>query len=358
MKKLFVLLMSAGLVFGCSEDTSIEVDNEEKGLDEVQNKESYIPYAHGRSTICGGHVEYGTTTFRFNPTTMAWEGSCEDSSYVCWLNSWFICHPVSACELGFCEFPGIFDPLELVEIIDPLEIPSIQDYVKDDIRQQYIFIPVNERLLILQTYQPLNIFFEEGVSRHATSIKLEGEIAEYEMDGNVIAAGIYPMLYNNENDTYNTIVSVTQFPIKTEKPVMGLPIDGFSGSLNELFQSNEPEHLQDAELIETDIELFDLAPYLQEKVEGAYIFSNGLFDLDMIFYGDPSPQPSKVDPTTTPIKEEPTPEPMKIWLNKEMWLPQSISEILGIEPFILKNENIIQSYDEKAGVLRVKILNR
>lgn len=212
--------------------------------------------------------------------------------------------------------------------------------------------PVNSGVVGIQFYTERTNMVTKDRLQFRTSYILDKErAADYGLKGNVVQAGIYPVIYNEKNGTFNAFTNVTDFPIKYDRPVDRIIPEYFKGSLNELFGSYQVEEQPNSNVIETSIEKHRVEPNLSENINGVYIFSANQYDLNILFYGDPTPQPSKPS-------EDPTPTPTKVWMDKAVWLDQKIADALKIAPFELKPENVYQSFDKEENVLRVTILRQ
>lgn len=221
------------------------------------------------------------------------------------------------------------------------------------------YFPVNEDVLGVQFYEEWQHMVSKGNLHVRTTMLLDQEsVDDYGLNGNAIPAGLYPVVYNEKNGTFNAFTSVTKFPVKYERPVAKIIPEYFKGSLNELFGLFQMEEQTNSVVVETEMERRYVEPNYSDKKYGIYVFSPNGFDLDILFYGDPEPQPNITDPDPQPMQPyaDPTPTPVKVWLDKSVWLDAKVADYIGIEPFELKAENLHQVFDEKENVLRVTIL--
>ncbi|UII33405.1 hypothetical protein LVD17_06165 [Fulvivirga ulvae] len=246
-----------------------------------------------------------------------------------WRNPWIIYEK-------FRETPEIFE--------------SFRDagQIQIDASTTLAYFPVNGDVLGMQFYEEWKHSLTKGTLHLRTSEVLDDEtVSDYSLAGNVLPAGIYPVIYNEKNGTFNAFASVAKFPVKYDRPIIQVIPGNFDGSLNSLLKDFDLKEHPESVLIEEDIELYVVEPNLSENIEGVYAFSPNLYDLTLVFKGDPNPQPNRFDPTPTPVK---------IWINGEIWLDQEVAKLLNIEPFLIKPENVHQAYDKEADVLRVTIL--
>ncbi|ELR70925.1 hypothetical protein C900_03208 [Fulvivirga imtechensis AK7] len=236
--------------------------------------------------------------------------------------------------------------------INPELFGSLRDaaQIQIDPSSTAAYFPVNADVLGVQFYKEWSHMVSKGNLHLRTTMLLDEEsVKDYELNGNAIPAGVYPVVYNEKNGTFNAFTSVMKFPLKYENPVAKIIPEYFKGSLNEMFAQFQLEEQVNSVVVETEIERRYIEPNYSNKKYGTYIFSGNGFDLDMIFYGDPDPEPNIA-------YGDPTPQPNKVWLDKSVWLDAKIADYVGIKPFELKPENLHQVFDEKENVLRVTIL--
>ncbi|MHA7055602.1 hypothetical protein ACWGOQ_0000165 [Aquimarina sp. M1] len=113
------------------------------------------------------------------------------------------------CQLVPCWIE-ILDPWIIYEKIDPREFISFRDKldIKIDPRENVFPFALNEGVAGLQFYQ------DEGFLRDNTFYLEENLVLDAEtskalgLHGNVIKAGTYPVIINEENKTFNAILSV------------------------------------------------------------------------------------------------------------------------------------------------------
>ncbi|GAA0891472.1 hypothetical protein GCM10009122_11510 [Fulvivirga kasyanovii] len=232
----------------------------------------------------------------------------------------------------------------------PEDFESFRDagQIEIDPSNTMAYFPVNDHVLGMQFYEEWEHSLSQDKLHLRTSVVLDDETAsDYGLAGNVLPAGIYPVIFNEKNGTFNAFTSVNKFPVKYDRPITQIIPGDFDGSLNLLLKDFDLKEHPESVVIEEDIELYVVEPNLSDNIEGVYAISPNLYDLTLVFKGDPNPQPSKFDPTPTPLK---------IRIEEEIWLNEEIASLLNIEPFLIKPENVHQAYDEEADVLRVTIL--
>lgn len=108
------------------------------------------------------------------------------------------------------------DPWDVYENIDPLEFGSIKDHLQLEIEQptaEAFIVALNEELLVAQFYEENQMMGEPSSEPNVyylnNEIIFEESLAEeIGLNGTIIEPGEYPILYNEENQTYNVIFKV------------------------------------------------------------------------------------------------------------------------------------------------------
>lgn len=338
-----------GVIVFCSFSCQDEVLNDQSKAD-ANHVENHVNEKGTQNARFGGGVCFPV----IEPGRIIWA----PGSFDC-VNNW------GACNRYYFECLPWIDPCALIpcgiDWRDPWVIyekfrdtPEVFESFRDagqveiDPSTTMAYFPVNGGVLGMQFYEEWEHTLTKDKLHLRTSVVLDEETAnDYGLEGEVLPAGIYPVVYNEKNSTFNAFASVNKFPVKYDRAITQIIPGYFDGSLNSLFKDFGIKEHPESMLIEADIEKYIIEPNLSEGIEGVYAFTLNFYDLNLIFKGDPSPQPSKYDPTPTPVK---------IWIEEEIWLSDEIAELLNIKPFLIKPENVFQAYDEKEDVLRVTIL--
>ncbi len=119
-----------------------------------------------------------------------------------------------------CLFPcdiKYYDPWDVYKFIDPYVIPDIRDkfQLKVDPEVNTIPFPINEAVVGLQFYTPIEKTLDKDMFMLKSDLQLDPELAkELGLRGNVIPAGEYPVAYNEKFDNYNAIVAVKDIKIR------------------------------------------------------------------------------------------------------------------------------------------------
>ncbi|MBL6446837.1 hypothetical protein JMN32_10975 [Fulvivirga sp. 29W222] len=231
------------------------------------------------------------------------------------------------------------------------ETPEVFDSFRDagqikiDPSTTRAYFPVNGSVLGMQFYQEWEHSLSKDKLHLRTALLLDEETAnDYGLEGDVLPAGIYPVIYNEKNNTFNAFAAVSKFPVEYDRPINQIIPAYFDGTLNSLLKDFYIKEQPESVLIETDLEKYTVEPNISKNIAGVYAASSNLYDLSLIFKGDPNPQSSKYG------------TPTKILVEGEIWLNEEIAKLLNIEPFLIRPENVHQAYDEKEDVLRVTIL--
>lgn len=350
LEKPMSLLITALLLFfmmACQEEVlNDELQHENKGKEEATAFKGADNAKFG-SGVCFPVIVPGrivwTPPFIYDCIN-EW-GACNTYTRECipWLN------PCAVIPCGL-EWRNPWDIYEKLRY-QPELFGSLRDAAQLEINPATTaaHFPVNSDVLGLQFYKEREGMLSYKGLHLRTAMELDQETIENnQLEGNVIPAGKYPVIFNKENGTFNAFASVTKFPVKYDRSILQIVPEYFKGSINELFGEFYLKEHPNSNLIETSVESHRIEPNLSEKQNGVYIFSANQYDLNIIFYGDPDPQPNSWN--------DPTPTPVKVWMDESMWLDQKLAEYLGIQPFLMEPENIHQAFDEKEGILRVTIM--
>ena len=229
-----------------------------------------------------------------------------------------------------CPPPEWINPWEFYQEIDPRVFYSIKDRVHMDVGpNQFSPFPVNEQVMGLQYYEEFpGMRSRERMTFHSNMELDEETVRNYRLGGNVIPAGSYPVIHNPENGTYNVLVSVASFPIRSRVPVLFAPtLPGRTGSLKKLLDAPFEESADIIVVNGSTGFTLDGA-----RREGTYLFSPNSESLGVMVIGA-SPKPYPIITIDSPFE-----------------LNEGIARSLGIESFLLTVPELEQESDPRRGL--------
>lgn len=245
------------------------------------------------------------------------------------------------------------DPWRWREFMDPREIYDFRRDLKDVIDPKVDFgtFPINENLLGLQYYNDIPGLINKETFTVQTSIELDEKTVEsIGLKGNVIPAGKYPVAYNEKSRTFNAIVSVDKYPIVKEKQIA---VGKFEKGMDliEFLAKPRFEKIEKSVVVETGkgIGLVGYTP----NPDDPYPPRPWPFP-----WPGPWPWPwiTVFTPNDVSIGIQLyDPEPVPWKLREKLMLNEEIAKIVGVEPFLLTNENMEQQFDKELGVTTILI---
>lgn len=239
------------------------------------------------------------------------------------------------------------DPWDWREFI---EVPDIYDFRKElegiiDPREDFGMFRINENILGMQYYNEVPGLIDKEVFHVHSSIELDAKTAEsMGLKGNIIPAGTYPVAYNDENGTFNAIVSVDSYPISREKRI---GVGKFEGtSLTEFLADPQFEQVEVGTITETanGVGLVGYTPHPDDPNPRPWPWPGPW----------PWPWISVFSPNDLSLGiqvYEPDPEPWE--LQENIMLNERIAEIVGIEAFELTNENMEFEFNKELGITTI-----
>ncbi|MGD1839596.1 MAG: hypothetical protein ACFB0B_01690 [Thermonemataceae bacterium] len=245
---------------------------------------------------------------------------------------------------GFCNIPALddlFDPLEILESVNSSIFDRYADQLDVEGFRGKILVPGNERIVFEQFYEGIEGVINQEVYEVAGSVMLDPAVVEnYGLSGNVIPAGKYPVIFNEENQTYNAVVAVQSYPVTYEVPVATLTTDAFDGSLNSLLETSfDLSEAFKAHEINQDVfyvgSVVEVRPTPHPFIEGIYAFSSNQSSLYVQFVQ------MGIEAVTLEDTE----------------LSSELASLLGVAPYELRSDMVDQHYDEANDILTV-IVNR
>lgn len=207
-KRALIFLCMIVLSFGACEKEVIQ--NEQRLGDDVVNLEQQVDSKLSIKMTCVYFYEYGR--WEVGP----WGLFCNKRRPgICSIKRF--CFPeiyIDPCELIPCWI-DFLDPWVIYEKFDPREFRSFRDKLELDIDPRVSSVPfaLNEQVMGLQFYEKNELMYikneKTGVFNLNEDITFDRETSEnLGLKGNVVKAGEYPILINEENNTFNVILSV------------------------------------------------------------------------------------------------------------------------------------------------------
>lgn len=246
------------------------------------------------------------------------------------------------------------DPWEWNDFIDPRDIYDFRKDLEDiiiDPREDFVTFKINENMLGFQYFNGIEGLIDKEVFNVHTSIDLDDATVEsLGLKGNVIPAGQYPVVINEDTETFNAIVSVSEFPIVHEKQIAVGKYEG--SSLTELLSKPQLEKIETSVVVETGKGV-GLVGYTPNPEDPHYPPRPWPFP-----WPGPWPWPwvAIFSPNNISVGiqiYEPDPEPWT--LEGELMLSDEVAKAIGIEAFKLTNENLEYQYDKELGISTILI---
>jgi hypothetical protein len=323
------VILLLGLAFSCQHEMPESIKPDDAAATNTHNNKKNAANARLSFQICLRNMNLGQGTPGTNPCRPG-HGICSPGvELFCFYKDYPLPwpDPCLSCPPWKIVKDGIIDP-------EYFDLP--QDLERIDILNSMTVFPINDHIVALQFYAPIEGILDEKSITLKSSLPLtENTIKDFGLKGTVVPSGVnFPVIYNSKNKTYNAIVSVENFPLNYDSPVAEIKPAHFEGSLDNLFKDYYLNEYPNAVLQETP-ESFQISSV---KLDGRqiFLFSPDGESLGLLCYGIPTPQPAIVLKNTISLDEE-------------------IADILKIKSFELKPENLYQSFDKKTGALTVLI---
>lgn len=333
-------LISSLIFYACDDGLQVEVQKPQS-IEEEQSR--FLRGPCEIRQICIPEVAPGTRLW-FNPTICV-PGSPFQCTYFTGRER---CFPIIIdC---FWRWEEIWiDPWDWREFIDPYDIYDFRKDLIDviDPKEDFGMFRINENILGMQYFNEIPGLIDKEAFFVHSSIELDAKTAEsLGLKGNIIPAGKYPVAYNEENGTFNAIVSVDSYPIVRKKQIGVAKFEGLS--LTEFLTDPQFEQIENSTIVEnvSGIGLVGYTPNPDDPDPTPWKWP----------WPGPWPWPwiSVFSPNDLSLGIQVyEPEPVSWELRKNLMLNEKIAEIVGIEVFELTNENMEVHFDKELGITTI-----